>query len=36
MLDSEAFDKFQAILNSSPSKNPKLQKLMATVAPWEK
>jgi len=35
MLDSEAFEKFQAILNSSPSKNPKLQKLMATLAPWE-
>jgi uncharacterized protein (DUF1778 family) len=34
-LDAEAFEKFQALLDKPPSKNPKLRKLMATPAPWE-
>ena len=35
ILDAEAFKKFQAILDSPPSDNPKLRKLMATKAAWE-
>ena len=34
-LDAEAFDRFQALLDTPPGDNPKLRKLMATKAPWE-
>lgn len=34
-LDAETFQKFQAMLDASPSENPKLRKLLATKAPWE-
>lgn len=34
-LDSQTFQKFQALLDAPPSENPKLRKLMATKAPWE-
>lgn len=34
-LDAETFQKFQALLDTPPSENPKLRKLMATKAPWE-
>lgn len=36
MLDPVAFERFQAILNSSPSTNPKRQKLLAIIAPGKK
>ena len=35
ILDAEAFEKFQAMLDAPISENPKLRKLMATKAPWE-
>lgn len=35
VLDAEAFEKFQALLDAPPSENPKLRKLMETKAPWE-
>lgn len=36
ILDAETFKKFQAMLDAPPSDNPKLRKLMATKAPWER
>lgn len=36
MLDPEDFSRFQAILDAPQSNNLKLQKLLATQAPWEK
>lgn len=35
-LDAEAFEQFQALLDSPPSESPKLRKLMSTKAPWER
>lgn len=35
ILDAETFQKFKALLDATPSENPKLRKLMATKAPWE-
>lgn len=35
-LDGETFSAFQAALDAPPRANPKLRKLMATKAPWEK
>ena len=35
MLDPEDFRRFQAILDAPQVANARLQKLMATVAPWE-
>ncbi len=34
-LDAESFKKFQVLLDSPPSENPKLRRLMGTPAPWE-
>ena len=36
MLDPEDFSRFQAILDAPQGNNLKLQKLLATQAPWEK
>lgn len=36
MLDPEDFRRFQAILDAPQVANVRLQKLMATEAPWEK
>jgi uncharacterized protein (DUF1778 family) len=35
-LDSEAFDRFMAILDKPPADNPRLKRLLATKAPWER
>lgn len=35
VLDAEAFEKFQALLDAPPIDNPRLRALLATKAPWE-
>ncbi|MGE0667055.1 MAG: DUF1778 domain-containing protein [Sphingomonadales bacterium] len=35
-LDSAAFDEFMAILDAPPADNPRLRRLLAEKAPWEK
>jgi uncharacterized protein (DUF1778 family) len=35
-LDDDAFRKFQAALDAPPQENPRLKKLLARLAPWEK
>lgn len=36
MLDTKAFKQFTAALDKSPSANPRLRRLLATTAPWER
>ncbi len=35
-LDTEAFEKFMSILDAPPAENPRLRRLLAEKAPWEK
>lgn len=35
-LDASAFKQFAAALDAPPSSNPRLRKLLATKAPWER
>jgi len=35
-LDKDAFRRFNAALDASPSENPRLRKLLARQAPWER
>jgi uncharacterized protein (DUF1778 family) len=35
-LDAEAFEKFMAILDAPPAENPRLRRLLAEKAPWER
>ena len=35
-LDKHAFAKFNAALDASPAQNPRLRKLLARKAPWER
>ena len=34
-VDEKAYDKFVALLDAPPAKNPRLQALMEKKAPWE-
>lgn len=34
-IDEKAYDKFVALLDAPPAKNPRLQLLMEKKAPWE-
>ena len=36
MLDDKAFKRFTAALDKSPADNPRLRRLLATKAPWER
>ena len=36
MLDEETFNRFTAALDKSPAANPRLRRLLATKAPWER
>ena len=35
-LDADGFARFMAMLDAPPSANPKLRRLLAEKAPWEK
>lgn len=35
-LDRKAFAKFNAVLDAPPAENPRLRKLLARRAPWER
>ncbi len=35
-LDAEAYEQFMTILDAPPSANPRLRRLLAEKAPWEK
>lgn len=35
-LDEDAFERFAEALDAPPSDNPRLRKLLATRAPWER
>jgi uncharacterized protein (DUF1778 family) len=35
-LDAKAFQKFSRLLDTPPTANPRLRKLLATRAPWER
>ncbi len=35
-LEARAFKQFTAVLDAPPSDNPRLRKLLATKAPWER
>jgi uncharacterized protein (DUF1778 family) len=36
LLDEQAFRRFTAALDAPPTKNPRLQRLLRTRAPWER
>ena len=36
MLDDKAYKRFAAALDKSPADNPRLRRLLATKAPWER
>jgi len=36
LLDDKAFRRFTAALDAPPTKNPRLQRLLRTRAPWER
>ena len=35
-LDAETFKKFTAMLDSPPATNPRLRRLLAEAAPWDR
>ena len=35
-LDAEAFEEFNAVLDSPPAANPRLRRLLSGKAPWDK
>ena len=36
LLDNQAFRRFTAALDASPTENPRLRRLLRTRAPWER
>jgi uncharacterized protein (DUF1778 family) len=36
LLDDQAFKRFAAALDASPTENPRLRRLLRTRAPWER